>query len=556
MMMLAKVSSCTTSWSTAASTVLLLLFVFSLSPTATLAGGAGGSGAAVPFLRGKSSPTGEKAENNLAAARPLPEGETEDEASLIVQADVDALAGEYEEEQLENPEMGMDMGDEEMDEEEEPEHHDSSPRPRHGGVRGSHEDPQRPCPVERDDDKSVDRSGQNGGKTVTFTFRNHAPGVVNVFWVDFDGQEIPRGNIEPEEEATETSYPGHVFNVRRPEDDLLVMRYQVSRHHEGEEVIVESCLELSGGVWKKPPKQHRQPGAAWNRPEDAGQGLDQSRWAEFEELAREHASPCLGPKSANWSCVRVISPKDVASRNREDYGFHRGENEDGRPVGQQIDTGYVDQQRYIPNVTDYDTGGFLKMKMTRRMRELLYPWYEKRKLDSMHPSEDIPGGYTNNKKVRMDRIVLDNAPQVHVGIQREMQEVLQWWTKTRLRHTATYGVRIYRRGSMLIDHLDRMDTHVASAVIQVAQDVDEGWPLEVIHPHFPGRREVYLQAGEMVLYEGARLIHGRPKRFEGREFANIFSHFAPMDYHVSYRQTNPFWAEKAKNKSPEEVIEL
>jgi hypothetical protein len=37
----------------------------------------------------------------------------------------------------------------------------------------------------------------------------------------------------------------------------------------------------------------------------------------------------------------------------------------------------------------------------------------------------------------------------------------------RLRHTSTFGVRVYRRGSMLIDHVDRMDTHLASAVLQV-----------------------------------------------------------------------------------------
>ena len=48
-----------------------------------------------------------------------------------------------------------------------------------------------------------------------------------------------------------------------------------------------------------------------------------------------------------------------------------------------------------------------------------------------------------------------------------MQQVLQWWTKMRLRHTSTFGVRVYRRGSMLIDHVDRMDTHLASAVLQV-----------------------------------------------------------------------------------------
>ena len=48
-----------------------------------------------------------------------------------------------------------------------------------------------------------------------------------------------------------------------------------------------------------------------------------------------------------------------------------------------------------------------------------------------------------------------------------------------------------------------------------------------------GCGEVYLQPGGMVLYEGARFIHGRPMRFNGTNFANIFSHFRPLDCRCS-----------------------
>lgn len=143
----------------------------------------------------------------------------------------------------------------------------------------------------------------------------------------------------------------------------------------------------------------------------------------------------------------------------------------------------------------------------------------------------IAGGYTNNDVVKIDKIELDKFRQIHSGIVKEMQQVLQWWTKMRLRHTSTFGVRVYRRDSMLIDHVDRMDTHLASAVLQVAQEVDDdgGWPLEVLLPDGKAG-EVYMQPGEMVLYEGAWLRHGRPMRLKGKEFANIFTHFAPLDW--------------------------
>jgi hypothetical protein len=132
----------------------------------------------------------------------------------------------------------------------------------------------------------------------------------------------------------------------------------------------------------------------------------------------------------------------------------------------------------------------------------------------------------------MSKLNLDKYPNVRVLIVKEMQQVMQWWTQMRVRHTSTYGVRIYARDSMLINHVDRVDTHLASAVIQVDQEVDEdgGWPLEILL----GNRtvgEVYLQPGEMVLYEGAWLRHGRPMRFKGESFSNIFTHFAPFDWH-------------------------
>merc|ERR1711988_1930931 len=141
----------------------------------------------------------------------------------------------------------------------------------------------------------------------------------------------------------------------------------------------------------------------------------------------------------------------------------------------------------------------------------------------IHPP--IPGGYTNSRDVALTKIDLDDFRPVQRAVANEMQEILEWWTGRELTHTSTFGVRIYHRGSMLIDHVDRADTHLASAVIQIAQEVDEdgGWPLEVLDDE-GNAYEVFLQPGEMVLYEGARLRHGRPMRFQGTEFANIFSH--------------------------------
>lgn len=51
----------------------------------------------------------------------------------------------------------------------------------------------------------------------------------------------------------------------------------------------------------------------------------------------------------------------------------------------------------------------------------------------------------------------------------DLLPLMEGWTGISLEPTACYGVRIYERGSVLANHVDRVDTHVISAIINVAQ---------------------------------------------------------------------------------------
>lgn len=48
------------------------------------------------------------------------------------------------------------------------------------------------------------------------------------------------------------------------------------------------------------------------------------------------------------------------------------------------------------------------------------------------------------------------------------------WTGQELTECSLYGIRIYPEGSVLATHVDRLPL-VSSAIINVAQDVDEPW---------------------------------------------------------------------------------
>jgi hypothetical protein len=78
-----------------------------------------------------------------------------------------------------------------------------------------------------------------------------------------------------------------------------------------------------------------------------------------------------------------------------------------------------------------------------------------------------------------------------------------------------------------ITNLDRVPL-VTSAIVNVAQDVDEDWPLEV-YDRLGNAVNITMEPGDMVFYESHSLIHGRPFALKGRFYANIFIHFEPFE---------------------------
>ena len=107
-----------------------------------------------------------------------------------------------------------------------------------------------------------------------------------------------------------------------------------------------------------------------------------------------------------------------------------------------------------------------------------------------------------------------------------LKDPLELWSGISLEPTFVYGIRIYQNGAVLVPHRDRENTHIISAIINIDQEVSKDWPL-VIEDHFFRKHEITLRPGEVIYYESAKLLHGRPQPLEGKSFANIFCHFMP-----------------------------
>lgn len=114
----------------------------------------------------------------------------------------------------------------------------------------------------------------------------------------------------------------------------------------------------------------------------------------------------------------------------------------------------------------------------------------------------------------------------------ELQPAHEEWSGVKLVPAVCYGVRVYQRGSYLINHTDVAQTHVVSGTICIDCELQQPWPLYIEdldgNPH-----EVDVEPGEIVFFEGALLRHGRPQPMYGDYYASMFVHYTPIDWKVS-----------------------
>lgn len=105
------------------------------------------------------------------------------------------------------------------------------------------------------------------------------------------------------------------------------------------------------------------------------------------------------------------------------------------------------------------------------------------------------------------------------------------WSGMALTESACYGIRVYQRGTYLYNHVDRSETHIISSTICVDHQLEKPWPLH-IEDIDGGVHQVDMAPGEFLLYEGARLRHGRPYPLDGNYHAGMFVHYRPVDLTV------------------------
>ena len=162
------------------------------------------------------------------------------------------------------------------------------------------------------------------------------------------------------------------------------------------------------------------------------------------------------------------------------------------------------------SMRNYTKNGFLKIKAPAETFQLIKEFWDQNReknetewhsTNTYHNMWDSPPTL-----ISIQERSKGGGPELAAAVWESARETLEEWTGMHLSPCSLWGIRIYSNNSILTPHVDR-NPLVTSAIINVAQDVDEPWPLEV-WGHDGKPYNVTMEPGDMVLYESHTIIHG------------------------------------------------
>ena len=262
--------------------------------------------------------------------------------------------------------------------------------------------------------------------------------------------------------------------------------------------------------------------AAATNPRCANQHPECDNWARQGECAK---NPGYMEKSCAEACnVDCTKARDCFGFEIDLYGDEMTDHDrDTFANNLRIN------QHQPPTVPQFTELGHKLVRIPEPLRSQLFQHRQLMLDRDLLRREGCTRGYLNNCG-RHHTLTMPLDRDLTREINRATAEVLEDWIGREkwgsLVHTSTYGIRRYTNGSTLQAHVDVVATHAVSAILNVGQDVDSDWPLQIMG-HDGTAHSVIMAPGEMVLYESAKAIHARMIPLNGTSYDNVFVHFRP-----------------------------
>jgi hypothetical protein len=326
-----------------------------------------------------------------------------------------------------------------------------------------------------------------------FRVRNGFDFPISFYWQDESQRPKKQKMLAPGQSSTITSFIGHIFTAHR---DTGKTRPRDEDDEESE-----------GGE------------------DDTGEMVDfmvvDGALYEFHPANRLETCEIV-PGSANSQAASAARFIDAASISCDDMGMRFVEFSHNVWYETRLGLNYQ-QPALVERVTSGP--GFDHRRLPAETYRWLRDWYEEHR--AVKGVVEGPVGPCMNQHVA-ESVMTHLDKEKKDQLSRELYPYLQEWFGGPLELTSIYGVRKYQNGSVLRMHVDTVNTHVVSAIINVDQGVDKDWPL-IILDHDDVEHTLYMQPGDMLFYESAKLLHGRPEPFVGSHYDNVFIHYKPKE---------------------------
>ena len=128
-------------------------------------------------------------------------------------------------------------------------------------------------------------------------------------------------------------------------------------------------------------------------------------------------------------------------------------------------------------IRSYSRVGFEKRKTPAHLHEYLK---EETRKGSVLPEPCSHSGHINcaeheddEDSAEVNFVKLQDYEHLQNVLNQSLIEDLSEWSNTSLQFTFFYGPRVYQRGSRLSLHVDKMSTHIISAIINIDQHVEK-----------------------------------------------------------------------------------
>lgn len=210
---------------------------------------------------------------------------------------------------------------------------------------------------------------------------------------------------------------------------------------------------------------------------------------------------------------------------------------------------YISHYDQLPRVSEK---GYRLIRVPSKTWSFISEIYDiLKRSPAVDETEYLNNQIKNPKNTALLRVVDKESGLIDFGVKKDTSEVLSISEYLRIRSiimselyslhvdfaspykikpTTVYGIRSYTHGSVLSNHRDRIETHHISSIVCVDKKCNKDWPLD-FQTNDGTWEEIYLEPGDLFIYESARCMHGR-KAFDGEFYRNLFIsyHFEDFKY--------------------------